>query len=220
MAKAKGPLFSLNASGSVGKLMTFSARKSGPQVRYQKKQKDVITDARTEQRDFFKEAVEAWNALSEEEKEEYNTRAKNLDITGYNLFISEYETPPSENYYLYVGGATTKTVRKYLKSDLSYVGETADYGGQINTVAVDDTHIYVGGGTTKTVRKYLKSDSSYVGQTASYGGNIQAVAIDDTHIYAGGYTTQTVRKYLKSDLSYIGETASYGGTIYKVAIDK
>ena len=137
MAKVKGPLFSLNASGSVGDLMTFSARISGPQVRYQKKQKDVITGARTEQREFFKEAVEAWNALSEEEKEEYNERAKPLALTGYNLFISEYEAAPSKEYHIYVGGAITQTVRKYLKSDLSYIGETASYGGAICAVAID-----------------------------------------------------------------------------------
>jgi len=72
MVKVKGPLFSLNASGSVGDLMTFSARKSGPQVRYQKKQKDVITDDRTTQRGYFQEAFEHWLTLTEEEQEEWN----------------------------------------------------------------------------------------------------------------------------------------------------
>ena len=124
-----------------------------------------------------------------------------------------------DNTHFYVGGGTTQTVRKYLKSDLSYIGETANYGGAIQSISIDDIHIYVGGWTTQTVRKYLKSDFSYIGETASYGGSIYSIVIDDTYIYVGGGTTQTVRKYLKSDLSYVGETASYGGIIQEIHID-
>jgi len=124
-----------------------------------------------------------------------------------------------DDTYLYIGGSTTETVRKYKKSDLSYVGETADYGGTVRAIAIDSTHIYVGGPTTEKVRKYLKSDLSYVGETAGYGGTIRAIAVDDTHIYVGGEDTETVRKYLKSDLSYIGETPSYNDDIMAVAID-
>ncbi|GAJ05957.1 unnamed protein product, partial [marine sediment metagenome] len=55
----------------------------------------------------------------------------------------------------------TNRVRKYLKSDLSYIGETASYGDPIRAIAIDDTHIYAGGGTTTNrVRKYPKSDLS------------------------------------------------------------
>ena len=118
-----------------------------------------------------------------------------------------------DSTHIYAGGITTNTIRKYLKSDLSYIGETASYGGFINALWGDDTHVYAGGSTTNTVRKYLKSDLSYIGETASYGDTIRALWGDDTHIYAGGQTTNTVRKYLKSDLSYIGETASYGGIL-------
>ena len=79
---------------------------------------------------------------------------------------------------VYASGDIIQRVRKYPKSDLSYIGQTVNYGGTIYSVAVDDTHIYVGGSTTKTVRKYLKSDLSYIGQTAAYGGTIWSVAID------------------------------------------
>ena len=49
-----------------------------------------------------------------------------------------------DDTHVYVGGATDK-VRKYLKSDLSYVGETPSYGtyANINSIAIDDD-IYVG----------------------------------------------------------------------------
>ena len=72
---------------------------------------------------------------------------------------------------------TYKCVRKYLKSNLSYIGESADYGGIIRSIAIDDTHIYVGGQVTKTVRKYLKSNLSYMGETPSYSGDIVSIAI-------------------------------------------
>ena len=124
-----------------------------------------------------------------------------------------------DDTHIYAGGTTIQTVHKYLKADLSYIGETPSYGGTIYAIAVDDTHIYVGGYATRTVRKYLKSDLSYIGETPSYGGTIRAIAIDDTHIYVGGNTTRTVCKYLKSDLSYIDQTVSYGGTIRAIAID-
>jgi len=125
-----------------------------------------------------------------------------------------------DDTHIYVGGQTTQTVRKYLKSDLSYVGESASYGGTILSIAIDDTYIYVGGGTTRRVRKYLKSNLSYANQqSSSYGDDIYAIAVDDTHVYVGGVTYNSVRKYLKSDLSYVGETPSYGGAIYAIVVD-
>jgi hypothetical protein len=89
MAKLKGPLMSLSASGTFGPRMTFSMRKGGAQVRIQKAQKDKITPARTKQRDFYKTAVSAWNALPSLEKQTYNDRAKSLTMTGYNLYLKE-----------------------------------------------------------------------------------------------------------------------------------
>ncbi len=58
--KVIGPLHSYSASGTFGGLLTFSQRKSGSQVRFQRKQKDVVTTARTTQRDKFKQAREMW----------------------------------------------------------------------------------------------------------------------------------------------------------------
>ena len=90
MAKTEGPLFSQDAHGTVADLLTFSARKSCKQVRFQKKQTDVITTARTEHRAVFLAAVAAWNLLNAGEKAVYDTRAVPLKITGYNLFVREY----------------------------------------------------------------------------------------------------------------------------------
>lgn len=60
MVKLFMPLQSLTARGTIGGVLTFSERKSGSQVRYQIKQKDIITTARTTQRNKFITAKEMW----------------------------------------------------------------------------------------------------------------------------------------------------------------
>lgn len=72
MAKLTGPLLSLDAHGSVGRALTFSSRRSGSQVRFQKKQPDVITTARTTQRGFFEDGYAAWNTLNAAEQQQWD----------------------------------------------------------------------------------------------------------------------------------------------------
>ena len=106
MAKVTGPLLSVEAKGSIAKNLTFSERKTGSQVRFQKKQKDVLTSDRVEHRARFLEAVASWHALTEEEKLTYNQRAKDLMMTGYNLYLREYLlAPPVVFYPAYYGEA-------------------------------------------------------------------------------------------------------------------
>jgi len=61
--KITGALHSETARGTFGGLLTFSERKSGSQVRFQRKQKDVITTKRTAQRANFLVAVDMWKYL-------------------------------------------------------------------------------------------------------------------------------------------------------------
>lgn len=68
MAKLIGPIHSDSASGSIGESLTYSQRKSGAQVRYQRKQKDVTTAKRTAQRFKFNQGLLLWNSLSDVEK--------------------------------------------------------------------------------------------------------------------------------------------------------
>ena len=77
--KLKQPLMSGDAWGSICKCLTFSRRKSGSQVRWQKKQKDVITNERTEQRKKFKLGLELWQSLPDNEKHYWYL----IEKTGY-----------------------------------------------------------------------------------------------------------------------------------------
>ena len=90
MVKVTAPLLSEKASGSVGVFLTFSERKSGSQVRFQKKQKDRQSEAQQDQRSWYLEAVAGWNELDGVGKANYNARAKTLIMTGFNLYIKEF----------------------------------------------------------------------------------------------------------------------------------
>lgn len=72
MAKTNGPLLSLSAHGSVGTELTFSKRRSGNQVRFQKKQKGLSTTAREIQRGYFAEANEHWLELNAGEQGQWH----------------------------------------------------------------------------------------------------------------------------------------------------
>lgn len=71
MVKLIMPLCSSEARGSIAGILTFSMRASGAQVRYQKKQRDVITEARTAQREKFVIAKNWWHELDEAEQDEW-----------------------------------------------------------------------------------------------------------------------------------------------------
>ena len=52
------------------------------------------TSAQDEQRNKFKSAVNAWNALSPSEKEQWNKDAEPFGLTGYQYFIQQYLLAP------------------------------------------------------------------------------------------------------------------------------
>lgn len=100
MAKITGPLYSKTASGTIAKNITFSLRGSGQQCRLQKKQLDRITSGRTEQREKYKATYQSWLGLTISEKENWNQKARNQNMTGYNLYIKFNIKTPQE-YTIY-----------------------------------------------------------------------------------------------------------------------
>jgi len=92
MAKVKGPLLSINASGKIGERLTFSLRNSGQQVRFQRKQRDIITSSRTAQRTIYTAGILAWNNLTSGEKLTYVSLAYKMYMSGFNYFMQLYLT--------------------------------------------------------------------------------------------------------------------------------
>jgi len=99
--KIKSPLFSQSVSGTIADALTFSNRKTGQQVRFQRKQKDVLTALRIAQRGNFLNAIDRWNAkdygiaifgfsfygVDPTGFERKGTKEK---MTGFNFFIKSF----------------------------------------------------------------------------------------------------------------------------------
>jgi len=87
MAHASGPLLSATARGSIADLLTFSRRKTGQQVRFQKRQEDFVTTGRAAARSTYSLAVAEWGLMDTETKKQWKLLAYSLEMTGYNLFM-------------------------------------------------------------------------------------------------------------------------------------
>ena len=93
MAKTKNALFSMKASGQVGALVIENNKKT-QYVRMKVKPKDKKSPGQLKKRKQYGEAVAAWRALTPEERKDYNTQAKPLKISGFNLFLKTFMTFP------------------------------------------------------------------------------------------------------------------------------
>jgi len=91
MPKVTGPCFSLSASKSLKKAITFQKRPSGSSVQIYRDPKETApTSKQTNQRELFSNAVAAWNALDQIEKDVYNDLKHPPSMTGYNRFIAGF----------------------------------------------------------------------------------------------------------------------------------
>ena len=83
------PLGGFLMSGKVGDAV-FCRRGNGAYVRARVVPTNPRTPAQVEQRRRFEEAVAAWKALDEKEKDRYRKMGEYSGRTGYNLFVGEY----------------------------------------------------------------------------------------------------------------------------------
>jgi hypothetical protein len=90
MAKIVGPLMSQEAHGLVGARLTFSKKKTGQQVRFQRSNIDLNSFDQKTNRAVYQDAVAEWNLLSTAEKDVWKDQAVGLGLTGFNLFIKDY----------------------------------------------------------------------------------------------------------------------------------
>ncbi|MBI5001332.1 MAG: hypothetical protein HZB92_07405 [Euryarchaeota archaeon] len=83
-------VFGNEYSGTIGKALTVCTRYGRQYIRKWTKPRDPKTPWQLEQREKFAEANEAWKALSYDERQGYNERAKGMNMSGYCLFVSEF----------------------------------------------------------------------------------------------------------------------------------
>jgi len=101
MAKPKHPLLSMRARGTIASSLTFQKRGQQTIVRKKPIPTDPQTDLQLAQRQKYRDAVNAWHALSQEDKEAW--RGVCPGLTAYQCFMrSELQyvapTPPPEEY--------------------------------------------------------------------------------------------------------------------------
>lgn len=93
MAKVTGPLLSLEAQGKFKKAIIYKkGRSSNVVTMYKKpaKKPDPRTLRQLFMRGYFKRYTSIWHACDPEFRIYFDNFAKNKQMTGYNLYISEY----------------------------------------------------------------------------------------------------------------------------------
>jgi hypothetical protein len=91
MAKVKHPSYMPESNGRAGDAV-FYVRRGKQCMRTYVIPANPDTEKQKVTRNSFKDAVKAWQLLSNDEKNIFRKRTDDLDLsmTGYNLFISEY----------------------------------------------------------------------------------------------------------------------------------
>lgn len=92
MTRVKGPLFSVTASGDFLGLMEFRTTGDQTIVAGHKQKPAMRSAAQIAQATRFKNAVAGWNTLDAAAKLTWKNKAISLGMTGYQLFMSEYQT--------------------------------------------------------------------------------------------------------------------------------
>ena len=92
MAKVKGPLLSLQASGTIADAITFSKWKGVATARAKSTPTNPNTTAQQTQRTAFSNAVASWQAQDAATHTTWNQRATALGLamSGFNLYVREY----------------------------------------------------------------------------------------------------------------------------------
>jgi aminoglycoside phosphotransferase family enzyme len=102
MAKIKNALFSLEASGSVAKLVNYQKQIGTQIARLHRATNKKPTIAQATQREAYRLQYTKWLSLTINEKQKYVTRAQNERITGLNLYLKETlkksPTTPNANW--------------------------------------------------------------------------------------------------------------------------
>lgn len=103
MPKVTGPLFSVEADGALGKVLTYQRRPGGASVYGYKKPKIPLTDRQQWQRDLIKWCVYEWQQLTAEEKVGWEDKAVGQGQSGYSYFMHQrrgYVFDPDVALYL------------------------------------------------------------------------------------------------------------------------
>lgn len=86
--KVIGPLFSLDAKGTIGKTLTYGKNQFGNWVRRITKRKYTLNEAQKEIRKWFKDGIVAFQDMSDEERFLWNLAVRNY--ANYGVHLAKY----------------------------------------------------------------------------------------------------------------------------------
>ncbi len=109
MVIVRGPLFSLEASGSLAQCITYQTINGIPVVKSLRFSTYIRTDAQDEVRNTFSWVVDMWINLHEEKKDQWRAYTNAKLLTGYKAFMDQFlrrtylgiwqfELPPDKGY--------------------------------------------------------------------------------------------------------------------------
>ncbi|GAI27174.1 unnamed protein product, partial [marine sediment metagenome] len=104
MAKLKKPLLSLQAIGSLAKSISFRRSRSKNIAGKKPEVPDAKTLAQLSWRHMYQKAVALWHALSDAEKQEWESLARPKHMTGFAWFVSQALKPNPGLYLPLQGG--------------------------------------------------------------------------------------------------------------------
>ena len=88
MARVSGPLFSMSASGTVGKAITFGIWKGRPWCRVWFKPENPKTATQVNVRKAMALLVEEWQSETQARKDAYDVYAAPFGMSGFNKYVS------------------------------------------------------------------------------------------------------------------------------------
>lgn len=124
MVKVTGPMFSLNASGTLADAVTFSNWKGRQYVRQRVIPANPKSDAQMGRRVMFGFLAQEWAGLPDAEKLAFKDLAENLNVSRFNAYVQfnmdrwSLFTGPSQQY----PATETGTKGLSVEPDLSWVG--------------------------------------------------------------------------------------------------
>jgi len=90
MPKLTGPLFSVEAHKDLAKALTYQRRPGGASVYGYKKPRVPLSDLQVQQRSLIAAATGYWHSLTDDQKAEWEVKAKGQGQSGYSYCISQY----------------------------------------------------------------------------------------------------------------------------------
>jgi hypothetical protein len=104
------------------------------------------------------------------------------------------------------------------ESNITFVNNTASYGGDIFRIRTNNGFIYTAGFTNRSIQKFGESNLTRTNTSNSYGFDPFGLAVNNGFVYMAGQGNATsgrdIKKYHESNLVFDSNSAGYGDDIF------